>query len=164
MMKCMMLAIVVGAVMIGSSQACLARLGETEAELEARYGKPDKTADNPKHSEPAEKVLYWDNQAFMVGAYTWRGRCVQESCIFYGPDGERMPIREIQNLAERFLQTNGGDGTWVPQPQLTSDQLELVWVRSDRKALAIVTTHMPNEVLVMDQAYVEAKEALKRKP
>jgi hypothetical protein len=160
----MLVVVVVGAVMIGSPQASLARLGETEAELEARYGKPDRTADNPKHSEPAEKVMYWNNGAFMVAAYTWRGRCVQESCSFYGPDGEKMPVREIQSLAERFLQKNGGDGTWVSQPHLASDQLELVWIRSDRNALAIVTTHMPNEVLVMDQAYVEAKEALKRKP
>jgi hypothetical protein len=154
----------VGAVLNASGPLCFARLGETEAELEARYGKPDSTAENPKHSAPAEKVLYWNNDAFMVAACTWRGRCVQESCSFYGPGGEKMPVRDILKMADGFLKTNGGDGTWVLQPHMANEQLELVWVRSDRKAIAIVTTHMPNELIVMDQAYVEAKEALQGKP
>lgn len=155
--------LVAGAVMIGSSQLCLAVLGETEAELETRYGKPVATAENPKHSEPAEKVLYWRTEEGLVSAYMWRGRCVQETCVFVDHSGAKVPVKQNLKKAEAFLQTNAAGATWKSHPRLVDARMELVWSRSDGGAIAIVTTHLPSEVLVLDQTYTEARDALRGK-
>src|SRR5262249_24454776 len=106
-----------------------AGVGETVKQVEARYGKP-------------ERVLY-DHGNFRKLGYRYRGllviegyaRGVSKSEFFDRQDHRPLSDAEIQQL----LALSWAPGTtWKRLPDLGGDQ---TWIRSDHKAVALLSEH-----------------------
>lgn len=141
------------AMVVASAEMCFARLGETEAELEARYGKPSKVVMQPKFVGPAEKTLHWNKQDTFVSVVIYRGRCVQHSVAFYDAGNNKVSVKQNLQKAMSLLEENAQGEEWSPRPEFAGNELLLVWERSDFKAIAYVTSKSPHELLIENTAF-----------
>lgn len=157
MVNRMLSVFVAGAVMIGSAQVSFARLGETEAELEARYGKPLQTDVKPKDVPGAEKRLHFSKKGINVTVYTFRGRSGREDYGFTDGSGNPSPVRANIAKAEALLEASAGDAQWqaTAVPPLFDGVIELLWARSDGRAKANVFVAKPDVMRVIDQAFID---------
>ena len=145
--------VVVGVLMIGTAQSCFARLGETEAELEARYGKPERVTNKPADAAPADKEIVYFKDGMVVFVRVFRGRSVCEIYCFSDGKGKSVPVETDIKKAEALLQANAGGAVWEANAPGVHG-MQLLWKRSDGQALAAVWETSPNSLQVMDAAYV----------
>lgn len=134
---------------------CWARLGETEAEILKRYGKPFETDADPKKIGPADKKLYFSKGDNLVMVVIFRGHSVIEAYSFLDEDGKTVPVRDNIEKAEALLQANAQGEEWVEHPavHLVRDDLLAAWERSDDKAMAAVFLNRPQTLEVSSLAY-----------
>jgi len=113
-----LLAIVVAAAFVSAD--ALARLGQTEAELEARYGKP--TPSEPTTPGSDETLIYWKDHVRIAGEFV-KGRCFR---ITYSGEGL------TQEVIDTLLKSNGQGLSWSrPKGGGPND-----YVRADKLATA----------------------------
>ena len=150
------IAVFVGTMAVASAGVCFARLGETEAQLEARYGKPlppgllGKSSDVP----PEGKELFWlSEDATLIKVCSLRGRCIRQQYFLLNlQDGGKpklhLPLKENMEHVEDWLKQNAQGATWKEgRPAAFADvDFEMAWVRSDGKAFAYVR----NDSLTID--------------
>ena len=153
MLNRFVMAVFAVAVVVASAEMCFARLGETEAELEARYGKPSEVVMQPKFVGPAEKTLHWNKNDTFVSVVIYRGRCVQHSFAFYDARNNKVPVKQNLQKAMALLEENAEGEKWSPRPEFADNELLLVWERSDFKALAYVTSKYPNQLVIENTAF-----------
>lgn len=146
------------AVVCALANVCFGRLGETEAELEARYGKAIRVEPKPQGDyAPAEKRLCFVKNGVSVSVLTLRGRSVREDYGFSDKDGKPSSVRDNLAKAEVLLDTNGQGAAWQarPVPPLFQHALDFLWVRSDGKAKANVFKAEPHVLRVIDDVFVD---------
>lgn len=105
------------------ASSAFARLGETEKEIEARYGKALGTVSRP--NEPLQKVYSSAGFDILVGYID--GRSGQE--VFFKKSKSAFSDAEIQTL----LDANSGGGKWIEEP-LPASINGHVWHLQDRGA------------------------------
>ena len=144
------------AMVLSLAEAGFARLGETEAELEARYGKPVRTEPKPLDVAPAEKRVWFEKNGILVGAIIYRGRCVGEGYGFIGSGGEKVAVADEMPKAKALLQANAQGEVWNEHlfPERVNPNMECLWQRSDGKAFAVVWKRSSDTLQVMDAAFV----------
>lgn len=143
------------AMALATVQPCLARIGEAEAEIEARYGMPARTEPKPIDAAPAEKRVWFEKNGVLVGAIIYRGRCVGESYGFMGNGGETVKVGDDLPKAKALLQANAQGAVWKEHlPELVNPGMEYLWQRSDGKAFAVVWKRSPDTLQVMEASFV----------
>ena len=148
--------VVAGLVVVATAGQGFARLGETEAELETRYGKPQSVKIPPEVPAPAEKSLCFVKEGVTVVVLVFRGRSASESYFFKDKDGAEVPVERDLRKAEALLQANSGGGSWGEHaPELVNPGLAMVWARSDQKAIASVYKSQPNALRVEDALFMK---------
>lgn len=106
-------------------QTALADLGETEAELVKRYGKPTEVVGRSPDIAPAEKILRFKTRDFHVSVAMLKNRSAAEHYTFgqaiSGPDDKRV---------DSVLKAHVGDGPIMPapDPSLIGEDYKYVWV------------------------------------
>jgi TPR repeat protein len=99
--------ILILAIAAGLSLPVAAKLGETPAQIHARYGKPYQTNDD--HGDATESFLFKDRPLDVVFVNK-----VSACEIFYGADGEKMISTEkAQIIASAVTGYGAGVGDWV---------------------------------------------------
>jgi len=131
------------------SPVCFARLGETEAQLRARYG-DGKNADIPDNA--------WDDKTLeftmpgpaggeiIVVANLFNGVSIAENYLFYAKDGSRASVAEdVLEAAKAIVNANSQGHVWRGLPGLPPEGMEKLWVRSDNSAnTAVVWKNLPH--------------------
>lgn len=137
------------------AEMCLARLGETEAELEARYGKPGLEDTKPLDAAPADKRVWFNKDGVLVGAIIFRGRCVGVGYGFSDQDGGKTTVTAQMAKAKVLLEANAQGATWKEKlPELVNPGMEYLWERSDGKAFAVVWKRSAATLQIMDASFV----------
>jgi hypothetical protein len=132
---------------IGLSQPVFARIGETEQEVQARYGQSI-SEQKPIPPEPAEKILHYRKDNIKVIVKFWRGVSAYESFEFDKPiNGQAM----IQVNA--ILNANATRSRFVPQPPTVGLSLH-TWVTADECIHATIWRHVPNMLEIQTTAYI----------
>lgn len=128
---------------------CFARLGETEAQLRARYGDAS-NADDPDNA--------WDDKTLefsmpgpaggevIVFAHLVDGVSISENYLFYAKDGSEASVTgDIYEAAKAIINANSQGHTWRGLRGLPPPGMEVLWIRSDNSAnTAIVWKNQPN--------------------
>jgi hypothetical protein len=130
--------LVVAAVAIASG--ALARIGETKAELEARYKAPAKVVPGPAFVDGQSCAMY-TNAGFMVFVQFQRGRSAHEMYQKTGPKPGEFPAISPTELAG-ILKANSAGAKWEEQPNglIRSDAGALAFVGRMRDSLTIMTS------------------------
>lgn len=106
--------------MMTAALPCFARIGETEAELKARYGK----------AEDLEGALVFQKEGLLVSATLHDGVCVKLQIIKEGSLSDKLSDGEAATL----LEANKGKGTWNA---VKSDNAKIQsWELNDRSRAA----------------------------
>lgn len=114
------------AVLLGSTQQASARLGETEAQITALYGKPLED-EKPDKDGVVNNLYHKGNHLILVQLRN--GVSIAEA--YARMDSSKLAEKEISN----FLQASSAGKTWNPQPGSKS-----AWERSDGAAQARLET------------------------
>src|SRR2546423_6014758 len=126
------------------SAMALARIGDDEKQIEARYGKPGKDLGN--HGNVHE-VGYISN-GFMILVDFVNGGSQREG--FAKSDTSVLTDQDIKSI----LAMSAAEGTtWEPGPTKGSDKS---WKRSDNKALAVLPAQ-GTFLFVQDASFVQPK-------
>jgi hypothetical protein len=143
-------------ILAGAGTQCFAVLGETEAELEARHGKPILVSRPPDVRRPAEKAFTFVTKEFTVSATMFQGRSAEENYSVKDSNGQRIKMEQDLEKVNALLEANSQGAKWVSRPaEEISPHLALFWQRSDGKAVASVAKD--GEFLeVIDTAFVAA--------
>lgn len=147
------------AAVVASAEICFARLGETEAELDARYGDPAAVQTPPDVLPPAEKQKLWildgpQNTAMVVMALIHNGRCVRE-CHSFRTDGKAMPLKNFPAEVKSLLEANATGGKWEDgRPDFIQPNFAMQLMRSDGKAFAYAWKNDPNVLVIDDIKFV----------
>jgi hypothetical protein len=131
------------------SPVCFARLGETEAQLRARYGE-GKNVDIPDNAWDDQTLEFTmpgpDGGEIIVVANLVDDVSIAENYLFYAEDGSRASVAgEVLDAAKTIVNANSQGRVWreVP-PGLTPAGMEVAWVRSDNQAnTAVVWKNQP---------------------
>ncbi len=131
------------AILVAAAAAASARVGETKAEIEARYGASQ--VEGPKRG-PAEQSLIYEKNGFLIGIQFVGGVSVCEHAIRKDPATGRPADLLAADIAA-FLDANKGDSTWPD----TGDRR----VRADGKLVAEISQRM---MAIATAAFAEASE------
>ena len=146
-MKTILLLAVTAALMIGSAGRAMARLGETEAQVEARFG-PAVSGDK----EPRDGMLtkLYTKSGVQVMVFFIAGKSAAEG---YSKDNlEAFSETEVQTLLEANAQ---GKNTWEESKQ--TNFTKKIFLRSDAQAKAIDTRIGKNpNVLIASKAWFDS--------
>ena len=122
------------------STPAFARIGETTAELDKRYGKPRETT-----REKVETRRYsFRGYTVLVGFEKGISQCE----IYQREDNFRMSEPEIQGL----LQANAGKSEWLPDPDENLDNF--VYWSKDKKTRIAVYTLARHSLMVTSKAFL----------
>jgi hypothetical protein len=150
---------VVAYICLVSPAVCLARLGETEEQLERRYGRPVyQTTDKAGMPPGGEKRLNYLKDNITVHVTLHQGRSVAEGYEF--KDGSRgaLPIEgDVIDTAEAILDASSQGHEWRrhPAPTRINPGMLHVWQRSDGKAGAIVWRNKTNMLELTDMEFMK---------
>jgi hypothetical protein len=138
--------------------ASFGRLGETEEQLERRYGRPFyQTTDRANMPLGGEKRLNYLKDNITVHVTLSRGRSVSEGYEFKTNDRRPMPIDgDVLNTAEAILDANSEGHEWSrhPAPQSVNPRILHVWQRSDGEASAVVWKNEPSMLELSDNEFM----------
>ncbi len=140
------------AILACSTGRCFARLGETEAELEKRYGKPWHKEDKPKDTRPADKKLFFTKSGTIVQVAVFDGRSVIELYVFKDSDRKDVAVRDEFEKATALLDANAEGATWESKLP-PGNHVLMYWDRSDDAAYAAVFKSSPNVLQVYDMSF-----------
>jgi hypothetical protein len=134
------------------------RLGETEEQLEKRYGRPFyQTTDKANMPPGGEKRLNYLKDNISVYATLYRGRSVAEGYEFKDNSGRPLPIEgDALDKAEAIIEASSAGHTWRrhPTPQLANPRILHAWERSDGKASAIIWRNEPSILELSDTEFM----------
>jgi hypothetical protein len=126
-----------------------ARLGETKAECEARYGKPISIiAEN-------NGAIYQKAGLTIVITF-WKDKAARVSFSKDNPDHPgyeidgRAPLTRVEQ--DTLLKANSGNSTWKKDEE--SDAKLVSWTRADDKAIAMYSAD-GNDLTFTDSAYAD---------
>lgn len=132
---------------------CRARLGETEKELQGRYGAPI-TPTPPGLESGCEKTLAYEKGPVTIVVGLDNGRSVIEVFTFYDDAGNKVPAAgEGIEQVKALLEENGGGVPWFKHrdPKKIDPDASHVWSTMDGKRRAMVPDEKPN-MLVLQTA------------
>jgi hypothetical protein len=143
-------------ILAGAGTQCFARLGETEEELEKRYGKPLEVRARPPEAPPAEKAMVFTKDNMIVIVHVFQGRSVSEWYWFRDSNRKEFPVEKDPQKAEALLRANSAGVVWEKHPPIASNkEISLYWKRSDEQALAYVLKEEPEILRVQDASFVK---------
>lgn len=138
---------------------CLARLGETEEQLERRYGRPFyQTTDRANMPPGGEKRLNYLKDNITVHVTLHQGRSVSEGYEFNDSKRDPLPIEgDVVDTAEAILEASSQGHEWRrnPAPQRINPGILHVWQRSDGNASAVVWRNKTNMLEVTDTEFMK---------
>ena len=141
-----------------SPPLCFGRLGETEEELERRYGRPFyQTTDRANMPPGGEKRLNYLKDNITVHVTLHRGRCVSEGYEFKDSQRRPLPIEnETLDTAEAILEASSQGSEWSrhPAPETVNPGIKHVWQRADGGASAVVWRNSPNMLELTDNEFM----------
>ncbi len=149
---CVVIALVVGG---STCHECVARLGETEEDVRARFGEPLWEATD-KETVPAggDKMLRFSKKGIEVFVTLRRGISVCEFYEFRDDNGDPEPISDDTNMrkVEGLLEANSQGHKWKRHvaAHMVLKGSRHVWERSDDGAAAVVWAKDPNVLEVTD--------------
>ncbi len=130
-----------------SPEICFGRLGETEEELQRRYGQPFYQTTKKDEVPPGgEKMLSYLKDKIVIHVTLFQGRSVSEGFEFENA-GRPLPIEgDLIQKAEAILDANSSGRNWrrQPAPQVLNNEILHGWERDDGRAFAIVWRPNPN--------------------
>lgn len=142
-----------------SPAACFGRLGETEEQLERRYGRPFyQTTDKSMMPPAGEKRLNYLKDDITVNVTLYQGRSVSEGYEFKDSARRPVPIEgDSLDRAEAILEASSQGHEWNrhPAPQRVNPGILHVWQRSDGNASAVVWRNKPNMLEVSDSEFMQ---------
>lgn len=142
-----------------SPAVCFGRLGETEDQLERRYGRPFyQTTDKSMMPPAGEKRLNYLKDDITVNVTLYQGRSVSEGYEFQDSDRRPLPIEgDVLDRAEAILEASSQGHNWNrhPAPQKINPGILHVWQRSDGNASAVVWRNNPNMLEVSDSEFMQ---------
>ena len=140
----------------GAGTQCFAVLGETEAEILKRYGKPDHIGLPPEVLPPAEKILVFDKPGVLISVYMWRGRSATEMFSFSDQSGENSPVAQNMDKAKTLaLNANAQGADWVAQrAEAVPPDTVFWWDRSDGRAKASVAKATPHLLMIVESEFL----------
>jgi hypothetical protein len=139
------LALVATAALFTSPNA-FARIGETEAQIEARYGKP------LVHDTPAGslRTFGYRKGAMQIGVFFLEGKSAAE--LYSNLDKSTLSETEISTV----LDANSFDGKWVKSPSVP------MW-KLDPAGFVAMLGPRGQTLMICTKAYIEADAAEKKK-
>jgi len=150
-----LMAFVAVTLITATAEKCMARLGETEAEIRARYGKPDWEQTKPEEVSPAEKHLHFRKGNIRVMVVIFKGCCASEAYSLLTKDGDDLPGPEAADQFEALLQANAGGSRWIEGNAVAvNPKMNRFWERLDGEALAVVWKYNPSAIEIQDIAFV----------
>lgn len=99
-----------------------ARLGETENEMAARYGKPTKV----ESADENQKAIHFQDGGWTIKAVLVGGKC--EKIVYRGLHHEAKQAKDV------LLKLNGAELEWAPPEDTTATSSPGFMVRSDEQA------------------------------
>jgi hypothetical protein len=149
-----------------SPAVCFGRLGETEEELERRYGRPfHETTDADSMPPGGEKKLAYLKDNITVHVTLFRGRSVSEGYEFKDGDRNPTPIEgEVLEKAIAILDANSQGHEWDrhPSPARSNPNFFQVWNRTDGNAVAIVWRNKSNMLELTDMEFMRESNRARR--
>jgi hypothetical protein len=137
---------------------CFGRLGETEEQLDRRYGRSFyQTTDKSMMPPAGEKRLNYLKDDITVSVTLYQGRCVLEGYEFRDSNRRPAPIEgDLLVRAEAILEASSQGHEWHkhPAPQQVNPDFVHVWERSDGNASAVVWRAKPNTLELTDMEFV----------
>jgi hypothetical protein len=115
--------ILAAAIMLGMGGEAFARLGQTEQQVSALFGKPI-DADKPDKDGVATNTYKNPSGEYFALVQFQRGHSIAEA--YSRVDGGKLSEKEMST----FLQGNSGGKEWIKDPR------KLAWERSDHLAKA----------------------------
>lgn len=145
--------------LIGLAQPAFARLGETEAELIARYGEPKR----PHQADPQIVELSFVSEGWIIKAQIFEGKCQYISYL-------KSPYHEgFEEARDKLLEANAQGSAWSLKklPGVLLSPVRYRYEREDGLAYAKIPKQgyiKADFYTVKWEDYGKAKEAAKRKP
>lgn len=138
-----------------TAEKCMARLGETEAEIRERYGHPYHMLTSPKDIGRADKHLFFRKGDVSVITIFFKGRCVGEMYTLRDEQGEEVAVEKVFKKVEALLQANAHGSEWQERNAVAVNPgMTLLWERADGKAIAAVWKRNPSTLQVLDSDFV----------
>jgi hypothetical protein len=131
------------AILVAAAAAASARVGETKAEIEARYGVSQ--VEGPKVA-PAQQCLVYRKNGFVIGVQFLDGVSACEHVVRPDPTDDRGAVLSAEEVAA-FLDANKGGSTW---PATVGRR-----VRADGKLVAEISERM---MAIAAAAFAEARD------
>lgn len=138
--------------------ASFAVVGETEAQLTKRFGKPTKVLDDKKVIAPAEKVMFFESAGQRVGVSLVGGRSAAEHYTFE-TDITEPDDRRVKAVLDAHT---GKEDKWTSFSEQECQQMfrrqnyRLMWVRTTGEGLtAAIRADAPRKLEVQSKAFTE---------
>ena len=150
-----------------SPEICFGRLGETEEQLQRRYGEPFyQTTKKDEVIPGGEKELHYlkHEEGIVIRVTLFQGRSVGEGFEFEN-DGRPLPIEgDLIEKAEAILDANSNGRKWRRNHaiQIMNNEILDGWERDDGKAFAIVWRIKSNMLEVTDVEFQQEISRAKR--
>lgn len=141
------------------STASFAVVGETEAQLTKRFGKPTKVLDDKKVIAPAEKVMFFESAGQRVGVSLVGGRSAAEHYTFEtdiaGPDDSRVKAVLEAHKVKGDTWTSFGEQEC--KQMFRRQKYRLAWIRTTEAEggglTAAIRSDAPRKLEVQSQAF-----------
>jgi hypothetical protein len=143
----------------------LARLGETEEELVARFGRSTSQVTDKDKIGIADKELMFEKNGTIIHATIYNGVCVGEGYEFMDRNGNELPLRgDALEKAEAALGANAAGFRWQKHPDPSSINPEMMhaWNRTDGQVSAVVWRNSPNILEITDMGFLREANQAKR--
>ena len=149
-----------------SPEICFGRLGETEEQLQRRYGPPFWQSTKIEDVPPGgEKRLHYLKDKILIYVTLFQGRSVSEGFAFEDAKGRPLPIEgDLIEKVEAILDDNSDGREWRrhPAPQVVNKEFLHGWERDDGKAAALVWRNAPNILEVSDVEFEQESDRARR--
>lgn len=136
------------------SQAAFARIGETEAEIEQRFGRSIHREEGNDPTEPGDKCLHYLKGEVVVMVTFWKGRSVREDYKF------RQTIEgESLKTAEAIFDVNANGQDWEKPANIQdfNPGLKHGWNSSEHEITGFIYRNSPDTLIVADRSYLEER-------
>ena len=141
-----------------SPETCFGRLGETEEELQRRYGQPFYETTKKDEVPPGgEKILSYLKDKITISVTLRQGRSVREVYEFKDANRRPLPIEgDLIEKVEAIIDANSDGRTWRrhPAPQGTIPNALHLWERDDDNASAFVWKDEPSALEVSHRVFI----------
>jgi hypothetical protein len=157
----LLMAVFALAILACSTGQCFAVLGDTEAELEKRYGKPLEVRVAPNLEFPTEKMLKYSKDGDIIIVELWRGSSALEMRAFRDGNGKPVDPATQQARVAAMLEANAQGSSWEAVGERPQYGMLQMWTRKDMGAMACVRKEIPNalEVRTSELTLARAKAA-----